>query len=91
MHLHASTGRCRCHPRSRCPALLHLHLRPRLQVVQAAICPERRLGDDSLSAVASVTHTHVTNDMSYAKIYVSVYSDDLGKRRAMDNLQRLEP
>lgn len=60
-------------------------------VIQTAICPERRLGDDSLSAVASITHTHVTSDMQVAKIYVSVYSDDLGKRRAIDNLQRLEP
>lgn len=25
------------------------------------------------------------------KVYVSVYSDDLGKRRAIDNLSRLAP
>lgn len=25
------------------------------------------------------------------QVYVSIYSDDKGKRRAMDNLQRLEP
>jgi hypothetical protein len=31
-------------------------------------------------------HTHV----QVVKVYVSVYSDDLGKRRAMDNLRKLE-
>jgi hypothetical protein len=35
-----------------------------LQVVQEAICPERRAGlDDKLSAVASVTHVYVSNDL----------------------------
>lgn len=27
----------------------------------------------------------------HLQVYVSIYSDDKGKRRAMDNLQRLEP
>lgn len=35
----------------------------RTQVLQAAICPERRVGDDTLSAVASITHTYVSNDL----------------------------
>ncbi|KXZ51064.1 hypothetical protein GPECTOR_14g5 [Gonium pectorale] len=60
-------------------------------VIQAAICPERRLGDDTLSAVASITNTYVSNDLQVVKVYVSVYSDDYGKRVAMENLQRLEP
>jgi hypothetical protein len=35
-----------------------------LQVVQEAICPERRSGlDDKLSAVASITHVYVSNDL----------------------------
>ncbi|MEW5305141.1 MAG: hypothetical protein WDW36_007702 [Sanguina aurantia] len=61
------------------------------QVLAIAICPERHLGDNSLTAVASVTHTYVSNDLQVVKIYVSIYSDDKGKKRAMDNLKRLEP
>lgn len=35
-----------------------------MQVVQAAICPERDYGlDDQLSAVASVTEAYVSNDL----------------------------
>ncbi|KAG2437194.1 hypothetical protein HXX76_005858 [Chlamydomonas incerta] len=60
-------------------------------VIQAAICPERKLGDDALSAVASITNTYVSNDLQVVKVFVSVYSDDYGKRVAMENLQRLEP
>ncbi|PNW87453.1 hypothetical protein CHLRE_02g145000v5 [Chlamydomonas reinhardtii] len=60
-------------------------------VIQAAICPERKLGDDALSAVASITDTYVSNDLQVVKVFVSVYSDDYGKRVAMENLQRLEP
>lgn len=33
------------------------------QVLAIAICPERHLGDNSLTAVASVTHTYVSNDL----------------------------
>eukprot|EP00878_Enallax_costatus_P036865 GHUV01041442.1.p2 GENE.GHUV01041442.1~~GHUV01041442.1.p2 ORF type:complete len:127 (+),score=15.24 GHUV01041442.1:632-1012(+) len=34
------------------------------KVVQAAICPEKRAGlDDKLSAVASITHVYVSNDL----------------------------
>ncbi len=40
---------------ARCPVAL--------QVIQAAICPERKLGDDTLSAVASITNTYVSNDL----------------------------
>lgn len=41
-----------------------LHLPILLQVVQEAICPERRRGlDDKLSAVASVTNVYVSNDL----------------------------
>jgi hypothetical protein len=41
-----------------------LYLPILLQVVQEAICPERRRGlDDKLSAVASVTNVYVSNDL----------------------------
>ncbi|WIA35270.1 hypothetical protein OEZ86_003729 [Tetradesmus obliquus] len=62
------------------------------KVVQEAICPERRAGlDDKLSAVASVTHVYVSNDLQVVKAYVSVYSDELGKERAISNLKRIAP
>ncbi|GIL62147.1 hypothetical protein Vafri_16417 [Volvox africanus] len=60
-------------------------------VIQAAICPERKGGGDTLSAVASITNTYVSNDLQVVKVFVSVYSDDYGKRVAMQNLARLEP
>jgi hypothetical protein len=98
------------------------------QVVAAAVCPERRGGDDVLSALASVTYVYVSNDLQVGcgelraacclhgpqgcrrgspasgvsaagtllalqvvKAYVSIYSDERGKARAMANLKRLEP
>eukprot|EP00195_Chlamydomonas_chlamydogama_P015569 CAMPEP_0202902886 /NCGR_PEP_ID=MMETSP1392-20130828/18653_1 /ASSEMBLY_ACC=CAM_ASM_000868 /TAXON_ID=225041 /ORGANISM="Chlamydomonas chlamydogama, Strain SAG 11-48b" /LENGTH=245 /DNA_ID=CAMNT_0049589745 /DNA_START=273 /DNA_END=1010 /DNA_ORIENTATION=+ len=61
------------------------------EVVQNAICPERATGmSDQLSAVASVTHVYVSNDLQVVKIYVSIYSDEQGKIRAMNNLKKLE-
>ncbi|KAF6264296.1 ribosome-binding factor A-domain-containing protein [Scenedesmus sp. NREL 46B-D3] len=62
------------------------------KVVQEAICPERRAGlDDKLSAVASITHVYVSNDLQVVKVYVSVYSDEMGKERAIANLKRIAP
>lgn len=59
--------------------------------MQQAICPERRAGfDSSVSAVASVTEVQLTNDLQVAKVYVSVYSDDMGRAVAMQSLHRLE-
>eukprot|EP00879_Flechtneria_rotunda_P002238 GHRR01002425.1.p1 GENE.GHRR01002425.1~~GHRR01002425.1.p1 ORF type:complete len:347 (+),score=94.55 GHRR01002425.1:640-1680(+) len=62
------------------------------KVVQEAICPERRVGlDDKLSAVASITHVYVSNDLQVVKVYVSVYSDERGKEKAINNLKRIAP
>jgi ribosome-binding factor A len=61
----------------------------RMQVLQAAISPERAT-TDSVTAVASITHVHVTNDLQHVKVYVSVYSDRLGKKTAFNNLKKLE-
>lgn len=61
------------------------------KVLQAAVCPERRRGfDGALSALASVTEVAISNDLQVAKVYVSLYSDDVGKAAAMEGLQRLE-
>lgn len=50
-------------------------------VVQTAVCQERKTSmDDQLSAVASITHVYVSNDLQVVKAYVSIYSDDIGKR-----------
>lgn len=63
-----------------------------VQLLQEAICPERRFAmDNQLSAVASITSVYVSNDMQVVKVYVSIYSDERGKSRAMANLKRLEP
>lgn len=62
-----------------------------MQVLQGAVCPEVKMGlDDAVSAIASVTEVALTNDMSVAKIYISVYSDKAGRDIAMKGLSRLE-
>lgn len=62
-----------------------------VQVLQKAVCPEKRIGIDSaLSAIASVTEVEVSNDLTIAKVYLSVFSDEEGKRIAITGLKRLE-
>ena len=62
-----------------------------LQVLQKAVCPEKRIGIDSaVSAIASVTEVEVSSDLTIAKVYLSVFSDDEGKRIAISGLKRLE-
>lgn len=39
-----------------------------MQVVQEAICPERQLGDNALSAVASISDVYVSNDLQVVKV-----------------------
>jgi len=60
------------------------------QVLAGAICPERALGAREISAVASVTDVYVSNDLQVVKVYISIYSDPKGKKRAMDRLKKLE-
>ena len=62
-----------------------------VQVLQAAVCPERRYGvDDELSAIATVTEVELSKDLAVAKIYISIYSDPTGQDAAWDGLQRLQ-
>lgn len=62
-----------------------------LQVLQKAVCPEKRIGIDSaVSALASVTEVEVSSDLAVAKVYLSVFSDDRGKSIAISGLKRLE-
>ncbi len=62
-----------------------------LQVLQAAVCPERRYGvDDELSAIATVTEVELSKDLAVAKIYIQIYSDPTGQDVAWDGLQRLQ-
>lgn len=59
--------------------------------MQKAVCPEKRIGIDSaLSAIASVTEVEVSSDLTIAKVYLSVFSDEEGKRIAITGLKRLE-
>lgn len=61
------------------------------KVVQAAVCPERRRGiDDGMSALASVTEVEISNDLQVAKVYLSIYSDEAGKAKAMRGLKSIE-
>jgi len=62
------------------------------KVLQNAICPEKRRGlDSSESALASVTDVVITSDLQVAKVYVSIYSDPVGRERAMNALAKLAP
>ncbi|KAG1672049.1 hypothetical protein FOA52_008925 [Chlamydomonas sp. UWO 241] len=61
-------------------------------VLQSALAPERATGlDQVISVVPSITHVYVSNDLQVVKMYVSIYSDGMGRKRAMANLKRLEP
>ncbi|KAK9818255.1 hypothetical protein WJX72_009665 [[Myrmecia] bisecta] len=61
------------------------------QVLQQAVCPEKRVGMDStLSAIASVSDVELSGDLQVAKVYISIYSDEQGKVTAMRGLSRLE-
>lgn len=59
------------------------------KTLQAAVSPERAT-TDNVTAVASITHVHVTNDLQHVKVYVSIYSDQRGKKTAFNNLKKLE-
>ena len=61
------------------------------QVLQKAICPEKRAGlDSALSAIASVTEVRLSNDLQVAKVYISIFSDERGKETAMRQLNKLQ-
>jgi ribosome-binding factor A len=61
------------------------------QVLQKAVCPEKRLGmDNAVSAIASVTDVAVSGDLQVAKVYVSILSDEQGRIGAMEELNKLE-
>jgi len=60
-----------------------------LQVLQKAVCPEKRIGIDSaVSAIASVTEVSVSGDLT--KVYLSIFSDEEGKNLAISGLKKLQ-
>lgn len=62
-----------------------------LQVLQKAVCPEKRIGVDSaVSAIASVTEVSVSGDLTIAKVYLSIFSDEEGKNIAISGLKKLQ-
>ena len=62
-----------------------------LQVLQKAVCPEKRIGIDSaVSAIASVTEVKVSGDLTIAKVYLSIFSDEEGKTIAISGLKKLQ-
>lgn len=62
------------------------------RVLQEAVCPERKRGmDGALSALVSVTDVRLSNDLQVAKVFLSIYSDEVGRMAATASLQRLEP
>ena len=47
----------------------------------------RELKDSRIPVMTSVVAVHVTNDLRYAKAYISVMGDENVKRKAMDGLR----
>lgn len=47
----------------------------------------RELKDSRIPIMTSVVAVHVTNDLRYAKAYISVMGDENVKRKAMDGLK----
>lgn len=46
----------------------------------------RELKDSRIPVMTSVVAVHVTNDLRYAKAYISVMGDDSQKKKAMEGL-----
>ncbi len=46
----------------------------------------RELKDSRIPVMTSVVAVHVTNDLRYAKAYISVMGDETTKKKAMDGL-----
>lgn len=46
----------------------------------------RELKDSRIPVMTSVVAVHVTNDLRYAKAYISVMGDENAKKKAMDGL-----
>lgn len=47
----------------------------------------RELKDSRIPVMTSVVAVHVTNDLRYAKAYISVMGDDNQKKKAMEGLR----
>ena len=47
----------------------------------------RELKDERIPLMTSVVAVNVTNDLSYAKCYISVMGDDAAKKRAIEGLK----
>ena len=47
-------------------------------------------GDPALSAVATVNEVDMSSDLTVAKVYISILSDEEGKATAMSGLKRLQ-
>lgn len=61
------------------------------KVLRRAVCPNEAMGQDlALSAMASVTQVELTRDMQVARVYLSLFSDEKGKMKAMENLGKLQ-
>lgn len=59
--------------------------------LRRAVSPEESLGVDAqLSALASVTGVHLSNDLQVAKVYISIFTDEAGKQVAQERLKRAE-
>jgi len=94
---------CRAHPRrvARVSSQIAREIGDLLShdpVVSAAVSPERaQLGgagagaSGAVSALVSVTDVQLSPDLQFARVLVSVYSDEKGRRRAMAALSRLQP
>ena len=47
----------------------------------------RELKDSRIPMMTSVVAVHVTNDLSYAKCYISVMGDDMVQKKAIEGLK----
>lgn len=59
--------------------------------LRRAVRPEEALGADAyLSSIASVVEVRLSNDLQVAKVYLSVYGDERGRRVAEERLRKQE-
>lgn len=57
------------------------------EVMRELSCVIRELKDSRIPVITSVVAVNVTNDLSYAKAYISVFGDETVQKKAIEGLK----
>ena len=48
---------------------------------------QNKIKDPRIPTLTSISHVEVTRDLSFAKVYVSIFADDIKKQKALQGLE----